>query len=605
MSQSVHYICQPMLYQDNKNWYGIEKLDGKVLSKKSLRTTDKEQAKQWVTARRKAVQSGSLKAVIDLSQDIWLDKDTPYFLFSDPKSLSIFNQLSQHVYVVSTPEGFGFAISGDHELQCCSSQTSEIKLEIILAPQSFSHLGDPTFITTHKTKFCYVTGAMANGIGSCEVVEMIAKCGGLGFFGSAGLPVEKVVAAIDRLKVNLVAMPFGMNLIHSPAEPELEASLVDLYLEKKVHLIEAAAFLSVTMNLVKFRVAGIYQDHHGNVITPNNIFAKLSREELAEKFLAPPPEQMIIALVADGFITEQQGVLARTIPMAQDITAEADSGGHTDNRAALALLPTFLALRDKAQAKYGYASPLRIGLAGGIATGHSAAAAFAMGASYIVTGSVNQSCVESGSSDVVREMLSQTRQADVAMAPAADMFEMGVEVQVLKRGTMFAMRGQKLYEIYRQYKAIEDIPLDQREKLEKTVFKQTFDDVWRATRSYFLARKPEEVTRAEEDPHHKMALIFRSYLGQASMWANSGLSDRRIDFQIWCGPAMGAFNEWASGSFLAQPHERHIDVVAMNILYGVAKLNRINAVRCSGITLPAALTELRPLTINEINERQL
>ena len=37
------------------------------------------------------------------------------------------------------------------------------------------------------------------------------------------------------------------------------------------------------------------------------------------------------------------------------------------------------------------------------------------------------------------------------MAPAADMFEMGVKLQVLKRGTMFPMRAQKLYELYRAH----------------------------------------------------------------------------------------------------------------------------------------------------------
>ena len=68
-----------------------------------------------------------------------------------------------------------------------------------------------------------------------------------------------------------------------------------------------------------------------------------------------------------------------------------------------------------------------------------------MGAAYVVTGSVNQACVESGTSPAVRQMLAEAEQADVAMAPAADMFEMGVKVQVLKRGTMFAMRAAKLY----------------------------------------------------------------------------------------------------------------------------------------------------------------
>jgi len=50
------------------------------------------------------------------------------------------------------------------------------------------------------------------------------------------------------------------------------------------------------------------------------------------------------------------------------------------------------------------------------------------------------------------------------MAPAGDMFEMGVKVQVLKRGTMFAMRAQKLYELYTRYSAWEDVPQQEREK---------------------------------------------------------------------------------------------------------------------------------------------
>ena len=46
-------------------------------------------------------------------------------------------------------------------------------------------------------------------------------------------------------------------------------------------------------------------------------------------------------------------------------------------------------------------------------------------------------------------MLTQAGLADVIMAPAADMFELGVEIQVLQRGTMFGTRAKKLYEIYK------------------------------------------------------------------------------------------------------------------------------------------------------------
>jgi len=69
-----------------------------------------------------------------------------------------------------------------------------------------------------------------------------------------------------------------------------------------------------------------------------------------------------------------------------------------------------------------------------------------MGADFIVTGSINQMCKQSGTCDIVRKQLSEATYSDVVMAPAADMFEMGVDLQVLKKGTMFPARAKKLYE---------------------------------------------------------------------------------------------------------------------------------------------------------------
>src|SRR5206468_2701677 len=191
-----------------------------------------------------------------------------------------------------------------------------------------------------------------------------------------------------------------------------------------------------------------------------------------------------------------------------------------------------------------------VGAAGGISTPWAAAAAFAMGAAYVVTGSVNQGCVEAGTSGAVRKMLAEARQADIAMAPAADMFEMGVKVQVLKRGTMFAMRAAKLFEFYRAYDSIEAIPAAERLALEKNLFRAPLEMIWDETRGYFEARDPAQLDRAARDPKHKMALVFRWYLGQSSHWANAGEPTRGVDYQVWCGPAMAAFNEWARGSCL-------------------------------------------------------
>src|SRR5204862_287224 len=230
----------------------------------------------------------------------------------------------------------------------------------------------------------------------------------------------------------------------------------------------------------------------------------------------------------------------------------------------------------------------------------SAAAAFAMGAAYILTGSVNQACVESGSSDIVRQMLAEAGQADVAMAPAADMFEMGVKVQVLKRGTMFPMRAAKLYELYRAYASLESLPEVERGPLEKNLFRMPVAEVWRQTREFFLKRDPAQVPKAEADAKHKMALVFRWYLGQSSRWANAGVADRKLDYQVWCGPAMGAFNEWTKGSFLEQAKNRTVMTVALNLLYGAAIALRQSQARVQGLSLEFSHS---PLDRSELERR--
>ncbi|MGL4552210.1 MAG: PfaD family polyunsaturated fatty acid/polyketide biosynthesis protein, partial [Gemmataceae bacterium] len=335
----------------------------------------------------------------------------------------------------------------------------------------------------------------------------------------------------------------------------------------------------------------IHEGPDGRVVCPNRVIAKVSRIEVATRFFSPPPEKVVAELVRDGVLTARQAELARRVPVAQDVTAEADSGGHTDNRPAITLIPTLLALRDRMQERYDVA--LRVGAAGGIATPDGVAAAFAMGAAYVVTGSVNQACLESGSSDAVREMLAQAEQADVIMAPAADMFEMGVKLQVLKRGTMFAMRAAKLYELYRAYPSLEAVPEAERANLEKTIFRLPLSAVWAETEAFWRQRDPAQVERAARDPKHRMALAFRWYLGLSSRWANAGDPARRVDYQVWCGPAMGAFNEWAKGSHLQDWRNRRVADVARNLVWGACVRTRMHLLRVQGAVVPRAWT-VRP-----------
>lgn len=462
-------------------------------------------------------------------------------------------------------------------------------------------LGDRSFCRDHGIRYAYVGGSMAKGISSVAMAKAFGHAGMLGCFGAAGLSLEQVETAIDQLQAEGQQFPFGVNLIHSPNEPELEKALIDLYLRKQVGLVEASAFMALSLPIVKYRTSGIYRDASGQVVAPNRVIAKISREEVAARFMSPPPEKLLQQLVQSGDLTAEQAELAKEIPMAQDITVEADSGGHTDNRPALALFPTIKAQADAIQRQYGYPQKLRVGLGGGIATPTAAAAALAMGAAYLVTGTVNQACIESGTCDTVRQLLAETRQADITMAPSGDMFELGVKVQVVKRGTMFAIRAHKLYDLYRAYPGMDALPTEEREKLEKAFFRAPLNSIWEQTRSYFAVRDPRQIEKAEADPKYKMALVFRWYLGQSPVWANQGEPTRKIDYQIWCGPAMGAFNEWVKGSFMETPSARKVVDVAYNILFGAAVLMRANQSKLQGgmIDETALVT---PLEVAEIKE---
>lgn len=443
--------------------------------------------------------------------------------------------------------------------------------------------GDKAFLAEHQLKYPYMAGAMAHGIASVDLVEALAREGMLAAYGAAGLPLTRVARDLEELQRRCRGLSFAVNFIHSPQDPLLEEQLCDLLLAQGIRCIEASAFMKVSKALVRYRVKGLRRRDDGSIEAPQRMIAKVSRVELARQFWAPPPSSLLDQLLAEGAISSDEHSLAASIPMAVDLTVEADSGGHTDNRPLVTLLPQMLSLKHEMQARYGYRETLRVGAAGGIATPHAALAAFAMGAAYIVTGTINQACVEAGTSESVRQMLATTEQGDITMAPAADMFELGIKVQVLKRGTMFAMRAQKLYEFYRQYPSLDAIPAKEKAQLEEQILRQTIDAAWEETAAYFRQRDPQQLERAAKQPKHKMALLFRSYLGQASHWATRGVAERKIDFQVWCGPAMPAFNDWVRGSCLEAVENRRAAVVALNLLYGAAILQRVHAAALQGI----------------------
>lgn len=456
-------------------------------------------------------------------------------------------------------------------------------------------LGSNLFRRVHGLRFAYVGGSMARGIASPELVMALSRIGAMGFYGSAGVAPDELESNLQVLhrELSTKGYSWGANLIHSPAAPELEEKTVDMFLKHRVTRAEVSAFMDMRPPVVRYACTGLKRAQNGGVIRFNHVFAKISRPETARHFMRPAPLPILRELVASGKLTENEADCASRIPIAGDITVESDSGGHTDNRPLATLFSRIADLRAELNV------PVRLGAAGGLGTPLCLAGAFALGADYVMLGSVHQATLEAGISNQAREMLAQIDIADVGMTASADMFEQGVKVQVVTRGTMMAARGNRLYQLYKKYASLDQIPAPDRAFLEKNIFHESLENAWQRVRERALKRNSERVLEADGDPKLKMAMLFRAYLGQSSRWPIFGNPDRRSDYQIWCGPAMGAFNSWVKNSFLADPESRSVEQVALNLLRGAAEITRIQQLRLLGLPVSANtwIYSPRPLSL--------
>lgn len=441
----------------------------------------------------------------------------------------------------------------------------------LVADDPAARLGSAEFRADYGIRYAYLAGSMFRGVASVDLVRRLGESGLLGFFGAGGLKLGEVDDAIASLKASLGPSGWGMNLIHSLDDPAAEQATVDLYLKHEVRFVEAAAYLQVTAPLVQLRFAGA-RLRDGVPEARVRIVAKVSRPETAAAFLRPAPPELVAALVRRGALTEAEAAIAARLPMSEDICVESDSAGHTDAGVALTLLPALSRLRDELQRANGYPRAIRVGAAGGLGAPEAVAAAFVLGADFVLTGSVNQCTPEAGTSDMVKDMLAALDVQDTAYAPAGDMFEVGSRVQVVRKGTLFAARANKLYDLYRRHGSLDEIEPRLRETLERNYFRRTMDEVWQQVREYHRqSGHSEELERAEREPRHKMALVFRWYFAHSAALAAQGSAQDKVNFQVHCGPAMGSFNRLVVGTELADWRNRHVDQIAELLMRGAAE----------------------------------
>lgn len=442
------------------------------------------------------------------------------------------------------------------------------RLQRRISPDS---LGSREFRDAYGVRYPYVAGGMWRGIASGEMVVRLGKSGMIGYFGTYGLALPEVEAAIRYIRRKLSRKPYGMNLVYRPDHPQLENDLVRLFLKYGVRNLEISGYLRAEPALVRYRLKGVRWVSGRGIETRNRLLVKVADRETAGMFLAPAPRIVVERLLDEGQISADEARLAPHVPMADDICLETGSR-YADRGPAQALLPAIIRLRDRWSGTSDYPGPVRVGLAGGIGTPEAAAAAFVLGADFILTGSINQCTVESGVNPRVKDLLSRADEQDTDSAPAGEMFELGARMQFLSKGQFYAHRAKKLYDLYCRCSSLEEIGQKEREHIQAEYLKRSFRDVFEEIKRTYPAAAVE---RALRNPRVKMALIFRWFLSHSADLAVAGDGHKLSDYQIACSPAMGAFNRWVEGTALEDWHRRHVDGIADMLMQETANtLNR-------------------------------
>ncbi|MFF3641655.1 ACP S-malonyltransferase [Streptomyces sp. NPDC002564] len=415
-------------------------------------------------------------------------------------------------------------------------------------------LGADSFRERYGLRHAYLAGSMYGGLSGADLLVRLAKAGCMGFLGTGGLSPAEIETGLDTVRADLGADgAYGANLLHQHADPQREAALVDLFLRKGVHTVEASGFLRITPALVKFRLSG------------GRILAKVSSTDMAAAFLAPAPPAVVRDLVASGQVPAADAARYADLPLADDLCVEAGSGWYDAVGSLATLLPAVVRLRDAAS---GAGPRVHVGAAGGIGSPEAAAAAFLLGADFLLTGSINQCTPEAHTSTPVKDLLQELDVHDVALAPAAEMFELGVRAQVVKRGVFLPARAGKLHELWRRHDSLDDIDAATRRQIEEKFLRGPLDPAGAAP---------------GDDAKRRMADAFRAYLDRGFALARSGEPGRTVDYLIYCGPAMGAFNAWVRGTVLEPWQSRHVDTIAEQLMSETAALLRHRAARFAAL----------------------
>lgn len=423
--------------------------------------------------------------------------------------------------------------------------------------------GNNEFMKEYGLRYAYAAGPMEAGITTKEMVERCAEAGLLGIYATNTLPYEQITHDVKYLTDRLGSKYFGVAVSPDWSDSLREEAIIDILCRHRVRMVQFSRYINVSNTIVRYKANGLSSEGRQESGCENKVMIKLSRPEVAAVFARPAPEEMIRELLQVGEITDEQAERLRKMPIADDICVESNSAGRTDNASTLATFPAIAAMVAEISRQYHYHKRIRVGCAGSIGNPEAVAALFTLGADFVMTGSINQCTVEAGTSKLIKKVLQEIEIQDTEYIPAGDNYDYNTKIQVAKKGVLFAVRANKLYETYKMYNSISELNPELKEQIEENYFNKTFESVFDMIRP---SLSEVQLRRLEKLPKYKMALIFNWYYLQGMADAINGNESNMLNALIYCSVAMGAFNSYVKNTELEQWENRHIDVIGIKLM---------------------------------------
>jgi len=256
-----------------------------------------------------------------------------------------------------------------------------------------------------------------------DVVVEVSKAGGIGVLGAAGYNAETLEIELNWIDEHIDGLPYGVDLIAPTSMAITDANNSPAEIESMIP-VEHRRFATSILAQYNIETADVYDDQRaggGGFLTKNkatNIIDVTFAHpiKLIANALGVPPQYMLDMGKAHGVavaaLVGAKEHAAKQVEAGVDIlvVAGTEAGGHCGEVSTMVLVPEVC--------QYVEDSNVPVLAAGGIVLGRQMAAAMAMGAAGVWTGSMWLTTSEAETSPIIKEKYIQANSRQTVRSKA-------------------------------------------------------------------------------------------------------------------------------------------------------------------------------------------